>query len=194
MRLMFQIFYLQKVGRGHWVEFSMAIIKIYKSRSMHFYIGSRHFKITFQIINLQKVSKSRGVQFVQLSHSMVNIKICKYGSMHFLVIALTISEIFRFQICYLQNGQDHELFLQWRHSMANIKIDTSCPLHFCASFNRFRNIVSNIWPSKSKSWSQSTISQWHNYMENIYKIRLMHFCTRSRCFRDISFKLLTCKK
>ena len=75
----FQIGDLQYVDHG--IEFSqcfhsMAEIKIYKSRSMHFCVISDCIReINVRFLYLQKVDQSHTVQFSQRHHSMANIKI-----------------------------------------------------------------------------------------------------------------------
>ena len=62
--LTFQIVYLQKVGQGHEVQFSqwghsMANIKIYKSRSVYFYVSSNLFRDINVFICYLRNSRSR---------------------------------------------------------------------------------------------------------------------------------------
>ena len=84
----------------------------------------------------------------QWCHSIANIKIYKAVTRIF-KLALTVSQILACETVDLvvvvviveKICQGHGLQLsQWQLSMAPIKIYKSCIVHFCARFNRFRDI------------------------------------------------------
>ena len=88
--LIFQIFYIKKVGQGLGVQlFSMPFLddkyqNLSKLSHAFFALALTVSGIlTLKIVELQKVGQCHGVQFSHSRHSMANIKIYKSRLLHF---------------------------------------------------------------------------------------------------------------
>ena len=159
----------------------MANIKIYQSCSSNIApVLIISDVLIFQISDLTDVGQGHKMQFrndavwYQISKS-INVVRC--------IFAPTVSDILILNFFNLQNlRQGHEVqFWQLRHSMANIKIYKSRSM--CGSSSRFRDFfVANLWPSKRRSRSRSTIfaitlaipwqmSKFANFLHFLFSLR-----------------------
>ena len=96
--------------------------------------------------------------------SIISVRICA-SSLRFKGI-----NILHLNLTYLRKvGQVHGVkFLQWPHSVSRFKIYKRLSNIFYASSHRFRDVnILNVWPSKSRSRSQSTSLAMKHLIVNV---------------------------